>query len=451
MDPSALYAAIVESTDDAVIAKSLDGTILSWNPAATRILGWTAEDMVGQSIRKIIPPERQAEEDGILARVHRGERVEKFETERLRKDGSLADLAIQVSPVRDATGKVVGASKIARDITEELRARRQREAEAQFFALVGDNLPVFAWLSNRDRALVWANRLFRDAFGLEIDGYAKFNWPDHVPADLRPAAVGGISAAIEKEQPWEGVIPIRRGDDDPVRWILVRSNPVRDRHGENSLRFATGTDITEQRNSEERTRTLLKEVNHRTRNMLAMIQSMAKRTAASGGDFVPRLECRIAGLAATQDLLVGHDWDGVPLDALIHAQLKVADQAASRVALSGPAVQFAPGAAESVGMAINELAINAERYGALSVPEGGIELGWELTGSGDDEVFTLDWLEHGGPAVSAPEVSGFGSKIIEDVPRGKLCGAVEISYAPAGFHWRLTCPARLALAGRDSA
>ncbi len=450
MDPAALYAAIVESTDDAVIANSLDGTVLSWNPAATRILGWTASEMIGQSIRKIIPADRQAEDHTILVRVHRGERGETFEAERLRKDGSLVCLAIQVSPLRDASGAVVGASEIARDVSHQLAARKARRASEERFRLMGDNLPVLAWIGDRNGVLRWGNGRFRSFFGLteaQIDG---FDWASQLVDADRDEVAAVIHDSITEESGWDTVMPLYRASDRNVRWMLARSVPLLDERGELYMRFGTATDITEQREADQRTRTLLKEVNHRTRNMLAMIQSMAKRTAASGGDFVPRLECRIAGLAATQDLLVSNDWSGVSLAELIEAQLEVADQRGSRIHTAGPQVQLSPGAAESIGMAINEMATNAGRYGALSDADGAVALNWELSGLGEDEIFAVDWREHGGPAVTAPVNAGFGAKIIEDVPRGKLCGAVEISFARAGFHWRLTCPARLALAGRDA-
>jgi PAS domain S-box-containing protein len=120
-------AAIVESSDDAIISKDLDGTIRSWNGAAERLFGYTASEIIGKSILTIIPPERLSEETEIITRVRKGLRVEHYETVRRRKDGSLVDLSLTVSPVQDRTGKVVGASKIARDITERRQLERVKE------------------------------------------------------------------------------------------------------------------------------------------------------------------------------------------------------------------------------------------------------------------------------------------------------------------------------------
>jgi len=124
-----LLAAIVDSSDDAIISKDLHSTITSWNKGAERIFGYTAEEMIGQSISRLFPPDRLNEEADILARIESGQRVEHFETVRRSKDGRMLDVSLTISPIRDATGTIVGASKIARDITEQKRAL-QRLAEA---------------------------------------------------------------------------------------------------------------------------------------------------------------------------------------------------------------------------------------------------------------------------------------------------------------------------------
>jgi PAS domain S-box-containing protein len=120
-------AAIVESSDDAIVSKDLNGIVQTWNPGAERMLGYTAEEMIGRSIRQIIPPDRQGEEDEVLSRIRRGESIDHYETVRMRKDGSLVEVSLSVSPVRGPDGQIIGASKIARDITETKRALRELE------------------------------------------------------------------------------------------------------------------------------------------------------------------------------------------------------------------------------------------------------------------------------------------------------------------------------------
>ena len=130
-------AAIVNSTHDAIISKSLDGVILTWNRAAEKIFGYTAEEIVGKSICLLIPPERESDEDLILGRIRRGERVEHYETVRRRKDGSSINVAITVSPIFDSRGNVIAASKIARDVTERSTTARASEHLAAIIEFLG--------------------------------------------------------------------------------------------------------------------------------------------------------------------------------------------------------------------------------------------------------------------------------------------------------------------------
>jgi PAS domain S-box-containing protein len=121
-------AAIVESSDDAIVSKDLNGIVQTWNPAAERMFGYAADEMIGRSIRCIIPPDRMAEEDEVLSRIRRGENTDHYETVRMRKDGTLVEISLSVAPVRAPGGEVTGASKIARDITDQKRVLRQLEA-----------------------------------------------------------------------------------------------------------------------------------------------------------------------------------------------------------------------------------------------------------------------------------------------------------------------------------
>jgi PAS domain S-box-containing protein len=152
LDPSAHIAAIVDSCEDPIISKRLDGTIISWNPAATRVFGYQAEEIMGRSILTLIPPELHYEEDEILRRLRAGQRIEHFETVRMRKSGERFPISVTISPIRDSKGNVVAASKIARDISEKKRNEESRSRLAAIVdsaddAIVGKNLDgiVTSW------------------------------------------------------------------------------------------------------------------------------------------------------------------------------------------------------------------------------------------------------------------------------------------------------------------
>src|SRR5688572_16116934 len=131
---AALLAAIVQSSDDAIVSKDLNGIVTSWNQAAERIFGYTAEEMVGQSIQILIPPDRPDEEPAILARLRRGERIDHYQTIRRRKDGALIHVSVTISPVRNPQGEIVGASKVARDVTEQKRLALELQRHAEELA-----------------------------------------------------------------------------------------------------------------------------------------------------------------------------------------------------------------------------------------------------------------------------------------------------------------------------
>jgi PAS domain S-box-containing protein len=135
-----LLASIVDSSDDAIVSKTLGGVITSWNGGAERLFGYTAKEAIGQSISFIIPLDRRDEEKSILARVSQGERIDHFDTIRLRKDGTRVEISLSISPIRDALGKIIGASKIARDITERKRIERELHESEQRFRTLADAL-----------------------------------------------------------------------------------------------------------------------------------------------------------------------------------------------------------------------------------------------------------------------------------------------------------------------
>ncbi|MBV8617711.1 MAG: PAS domain S-box protein, partial [Curvibacter sp.] len=175
-EPGELYRAIVESSDDAIISKSLDGTIMSWNPAACRIFGYSTAEMLGRSIRNLIPAGRIHEEDLILARIRNGETVDHFETQRVRKDGELIHVSVTISPVYDARGIVIGASKIARDISRRVHREQRMRLMDRVFDATSEAIVV----TDEQGVILEVNQAFS-----EITGYAREDVIGQHPRMLR--------------------------------------------------------------------------------------------------------------------------------------------------------------------------------------------------------------------------------------------------------------------------
>ncbi|HWJ17163.1 MAG TPA: PAS domain S-box protein [Geobacterales bacterium] len=214
-------------------------------------------------------------------------------------------------------------------------------------------------------------------------------------------------------------------------------------------RYFTGIirDISERKRQEQKVALLLREVNHRAKNMLALVQAIASQTAVpQGSEFVERFSERLAALAASQDLLVMSGWQGVNARKLVRSQLSHFEELIDdRIKLAGPPLNLSAAGAQAIGMALHELATNAGKYGALSNSTGRIEIAWRLDRKAHSDQFTLSWVEAGGPPVFPPKQSGFGTTVIEAVPRMELDAEVTLVYAPEGLCWRLECPAERVL------
>jgi PAS domain S-box-containing protein len=289
---SARLAAIVVSSDDAIISKTLEGCITSWNAGAEHIFGYTAEEMIGQSILRIIPPELHDEERRILAQLKRGEPISHYETVRVGKHGRRLDISLTVSPLRDRFGNLIGASKVARDVTE----RKQAE----------------------------------------------------------------------------------------------------------SLQ-----------------RMLVEELNHRVKNTLATVQAIASQSllhAKQPADFVASFSGRVQALAKAHMLLTQAQMQGTELMELIREQVLLGGADDTRVTCSGPMLMLDPQTTLHLALVLHELATNARKYGALSVPQGRLTVTWEIRTNPND-VLLLLWKEQSDANIKAPRERGYGSTLIEQTLR----------------------------------
>jgi PAS domain S-box-containing protein len=204
-------------------------------------------------------------------------------------------------------------------------------------------------------------------------------------------------------------------------------------------------DITERKKSEDHVQFLMREMSHRSKNLLSVIQAIAGQTARTAGsieEFENRFILRMRGLAASHDILVDQNWHGAPLRDLVRLHLAAfVDDEGSRLEVSGPRVIVTAPAAQAIGLALNELATNAAKYGSLSIPNGKVLVHWDFESAVRSGPLKLTWLERGGPTVSRPNNKGFGHVVIERMVASALDGMVEIDFAPEGLVWILSIPA----------
>jgi len=285
---SSLLAAIVDSSDDAIISKTLDGVITSWNKSAERLFGYTCEEAVGRHITLIVPEDRRDEEVKILERLKRGERIDHFETLRQRKDGRLLSLSLTISPVKDDAGRIVGASKVARDITERKEVERALAERARLLDLSSDAIMV---RDAADRIRYW-NQSACDLYGYSREeAIGRVSHKLFRTEFLEPQE--RITEQLRRDGRWTGELIHRRKDGTKVvvvsRWTLDR-----DERGNQNCVLETNNDITQQkrndealRESEERLRSLsnsleiqvserTEELEHRNAEILQQSEQLRK-------------------------------------------------------------------------------------------------------------------------------------------------------------------------------
>ena len=219
-----LLAAIVASSDDAIISKNLDGIITSWNVSAERIFGYTPQEAIGEHVTLIIPPERHAEESDILDRLRRGERIDHFHTVRRRKDGSLLDVSVTISPVRDSSGRVIGASKVARDISAQKQADRALRESEQRFRVITDASPIMVWMSGMDKLCYYFNKGWLDFVGRTLEQESGNGWVENVHPEDLDRCLQIYVANFDARRPFEMEYRMRHHGGQ-YRWILDRGVP----------------------------------------------------------------------------------------------------------------------------------------------------------------------------------------------------------------------------------
>jgi PAS domain S-box-containing protein len=317
---------------------------------------------------------------------------------------------------------------------------RLRRSESRLrLALAGARAGAWEWDAATDD-IAWSPEMFAitglaSAAGLET-------YLTMIEERDRDKAVSDVKAALGKGGPFTTEFRIRRIDGEVI-WLSISGVVEHAETGEPLHAYGILQDITERKAHEEQIHLLMREVNHRAKNMLSLVQAIARQTAArEPEDFIGCFAQRIQALAASQDLLIRNEWQGVDVEDLVRAQLAhFADLIGSRIVVDGPPLRLKPTSAQAIGLALHELSTNAGKYGALSTDKGRVDVCWGAA----DGTLIISWTERDGPPVSAPKRRGFGSTVIETMANHSLDGTVDFDYAPSGVTWRLTCPAANAL------
>jgi len=305
-----------------------------------------------------------------------------------------------------------------------------------------DNAVAFIGVLDADGTLLEANHPALVAGGLtRADVIGKKFWE----ADwwsYKAEAAAGLKEAIARARAGETVrydAEVRMAGNE-IMAIDFMLAPIRNAEGGIEKLVASAFDITERKKSEAHIRSLMEEINHRSKNVLTLVQSIARLSGGRAqGDFMAAYEARLQALAASYNLLLEDRNAGVHLKDLITAQLAhVSDGTQSRVSLEGPALKITAEAAQGIGMAIHELATNAAKHGALSGDAGQVEVEWRH-GETADTGFVMRWREAGGPVVTAPVRKGFGSTVLGPMVEQALSGQVTLEYPPEGIVWQVAC------------
>ena len=354
-------------------------------------------------------------------------------------------------PVQEANA----VSAALHDAGQQLKERREasqrheqgiREAHERL-TLALDVTGLGTW--DRDlvtNKIVWSEGMYR-IFGRRHDDFG--GKPDEVLSFVHPDDRAAFRRAFEETTQGKSTgfgqeFRIVRPDGE-IRWVLRRAQVIRSEDGRPVSMLGVALDMTERRDKEDHIAFLMREIAHRSKNLVAVIQAIAHQTARHSdevSDFTERFSARLVSLARTQDLLTGKDRKGAMLEDLVHTHIEpFVEGEGKRLTVTGPPVVLDEAATQSIGLALHELATNAAKYGALSVPQGRVTIEWELADkAGEARPLEIRWRERNGPKVQKPARKGFGHIVMERTLADSLQGAVKLDFAPDGLRWEVEIP-----------
>jgi len=410
-EPELLDAIIRSATDYAIVSFDGSNGVTSWSAGAETLLGWTASEMMGQDAAVVFTPE---DRERNVPELERQTAIEKGRAEderwHIRKNGSRFWASGVLVPLKN--GAPPGFVKIMRDRTRERDAALAlRQSEQRFRTLV-ESIPQLVWRSRSLGQRTWGSPQWEIFTGLSLPKSVGHGWLDAIHPDDRELT---LEAWHEAERTGGLYVEhrTRRAADGEYRWFQTRGTRLGDEGGWAQEWFGTSTDIHDLRRSLERHQVLLRELHHRTRNLLGVVNALAQQTlmrSTSLNEFGNRFSERIAALGRVQSLVSHADAGALELRELIEAEVQahVAEED-DRIAIAGPPVVLHEKAAETLALALHELATNAVKYGALAKPEGRLEVRWDIRNG----PVVIEWRETGIEVAPSKAGRGYGRELIE--------------------------------------
>jgi PAS domain S-box-containing protein len=440
-----LLRLIFESAKDfAIFSIDLAGLVTSWNAGAQRLLGYKEEEILGKTADVIFPPddlEAGAQERAAAALNGRAE----DERWQIRKDRSrfwASGLLMRLA--EPAQGFV----KILQDQTDRHQWEASLRASEERFRLLATNIPQLVFVGRVDGSRTWPSPQWIDFTGLGFEASLGLGWLDGVHPDDRDATIQAWAHARQSGQ-YYVEHRIRQGTEGAYRWHQTRARPIEGQDKLTADWIGTMTDIDDLRGLQGRQQVILAELQHRTRNLLALVQGIARQTSRTSDDpktFVAKFNDRLQALSRVQAVVGEGKGKPVPLRDLLtselQAQIGEGKTVGAKVILEGPEITLPPASGQALGLAIHELATNAAKYGAFRQDAAKLAILWSVTTASAEPWLELQWNETGVdmPTIAAPSRRGYGSELIERALPYQLGARTQLQFASDGVRCTIAVP-----------
>nr|WP_249810427.1 PAS domain S-box protein [Bradyrhizobium sp. 157] len=442
----ARLAATYEAASMGIAEADHAGRLLRVNDALCKITGYSREQLLRMSFADYTHPEDRAEDAELYSRQTRSEIANYSIRKRaLRPDGTIRYLDVFSSSVRDCSGNFRYGVRVLQDVTDTKQMEdRIRDSEQHMRDLL-EALPAAVYTTDAKGLITFYNKA-----AVEMAGRApqagdewcvtwKLYWPDGSPL---PHHECPMAIALRENRPVIGMEAVAERPDGTRVPFIPYPTPLRDAAGNLVGAINMLVDITERKRAENSQKVLIDELNHRVKNTLATVQSLARQTAhhaKSLEDFTGTFEGRVMALARAHDLLTKRNWQDAPIEKLME-DIFAAVRHDDRFIIEGPHVDIDARTALSVTMVLNELLTNATKYGALSSSQGFVAARWTVREDTARTLLDFTWQEKGGPLVKPIKRRGFGTRLMERCVERDLAGEFDLTFEPEGIHCRMLIP-----------